>query len=487
MRRGPLAESYPGAVALVVCSLVPYLILVVAILPLGPAISASLGVPLSILQVAVSLSAGAYAVGTVLAIQFASRFPPRRLLVGYEAAFVTASVLAAWAPNAPVFAAAFIVQGLLTSLMLIAAVPPLVTAWPAAKMPISAGILNLCIFGAVAAGPSLGALQAAVGHWRALFWGVAAIAGAAFLLSVLTFRDEPAQDRSAPWDVVALGVAFVGCVSAFFGAGVLQARMTASPLALVPLVVGVALIVFLVIYEYRLPNPLIPVKALATSVPVAGIFVALAASAAAFGVMGLLLSFLHRASTPTAAALIFLPEFVAAGAVAVLFGALLRTRYLPVLAGIGVLLIVVAALLVVITLPGTGTTLAVATGLVGLGVGASVSPALFIAGLSLRSRLLQRVFALIELLRGVTAFLVSPILAFVAGSLGQESGIEVGILVCLGLAAAGFLGGSFLYLSGRPRLEAPDLERWHESAEPAWESPPLFSALRRAGRAEPDR
>jgi hypothetical protein len=54
--------------------------------------------------------------------------------------------------------------------------------------------------------------------------------------------------------------------------------------------------------------------------------------------------------------------------------------------------------------------LAVGAGLIGFGVGASVSPALFITGFSLRSAQIQRIFALVELLRGVTAFLAAPIL-----------------------------------------------------------------------------
>lgn len=56
----------------------------------------------------------------------------------------------------------------------------------------------------------------------------------------------------------------------------------------------------------------------------------------------------------------------------------------------------------------------VGSGLVGLGVGASVSPALFMAGFSIRSTQIQRVFALIELLRGVAAFLVAPVILHLA-------------------------------------------------------------------------
>jgi MFS family permease len=460
---------------------VPYLVLTVAVLVLSKIIAGDLGVSRSTLNVTVSMSAGAYAVGTLLAAQFAMHLPPRRMLVGYEAAFFVASVLAAWAPGAPVFMGAFIAQGLLTSLMLIGAVPPLVTAWPATKIPTSAGVLNVCIFGAVTLGPTVGALQAAAAGWRVLFWCVAAVSAVALLFSVLTFRDDPPQDRSAPWDIMALVLGVTGCGAAFFGAGELQATMTPSPRSLVPLVAGVVLLMLLVVYEYRRRNPLVPVKALTTSVPAAGLFVALTASAAAFGTMELLLQFLSTARTPTATAVIFLPTFVAAIAVAGLFGAIFRTRFTPLLAGGGLLMVIAATGLLAVMLPSTGPALAAVTGLLGLGLAGSVAPALFLAGLSVPARLLQRVFALIELLRAVTAFLFAPILSFLAGVLGtgQASGTGDAVEICLAIAAVGFVGGCALYLSGRPRLETPDLQRWHGGAEPAWQSPPLVSALKR--------
>ncbi|GIG91138.1 MFS transporter [Plantactinospora endophytica] len=481
MRQGPLANSYPGAVTLVVCSLVPYLVLTVAVFPLSEIISMDLGMSRPALLVTVSLSAGAYAVGTLLAAQFALHLPPRRMLIGYEVCFFAASVLAAAAPNATVFIGAYIAQGLLTSLMLIAALPPLVTSWPARKMPISAGILNLCIFGAVSVGPTVGALQAAAHGWRWLFWGVAVVAGLALLFAVLTFRDTPAQDPGAPWDFVALALGITGCGAAFYGAGQLQASMTADVQSVVPLAAGAALIAFLVAYEYRLPNPLVPVKALATSVPLAGILAALTTSAAAFGAMELLLAVLRTASTPTTTALVFLPEFVAAIAVAALFAVLFRTRFTPLLPAAGLLMVVAAVALLMVTVPAVDPALAAATGLIGLGVAAAVSPALFLAGLSLRSKQLQRVFALIELLRAVTAFLTAPILVFLAGTLGdnQIAGTRDALWICLAIAVVGLVGATALYLSGRPRLETPDLERWQSRGEPAWTSPPLLSALPR--------
>ena len=138
-----------------------------------------------------------------------------------------------------------------------------------------------------------------------------------------------------------------------------------------------------------------------------------------------------------------------------------------------------AALLTGLT-AGASALVAVAAALVGFGVGASVSPALFLAGFSLRSAQIQRVFALIELLRGVTAFLVAPVLLFLATAIGptKAAGTQVAIWICLAIAACGGLGALALLIAGGGRLQVPDLERW-SAGEPAWQSPPLFSRFRR--------
>lgn len=484
--RGPLTSSYSASAALVILSLVPYLVLSVAVLELSPTIGRSLDLPASTMDVSVALSLGAYAAGTVLAVQFAVRFPARRMLVIYEALFAAASIVAAIAPDGPAWIGAFIVQGLCTSLMLIAAVPPLVTSWPPEKMPVTGGIMNLCIFGAVAIGPSVGAFQLDAGGWHPLFWGVAALAVLAFLLSLLTFEDVPRLDASAPLDVAAIVLVVAGCATAFFGAGQLQAGDRADAEAVVPLTVGFALIVGLIAYQYRTRRPLMPIKAADTSVPVTGILIALTSSAAAFGLMVVLLGQLQKVTTPLHVALYFLPEFGAAVATAIGFGMLFRTRYTPLLALAGLLAVVASAALLAVGPPGDAATDATATGVLGLGVGASVSPALFMAGLSMQSKLLPRVFAMIELMRGVTAFMLAPIFAFLAVNIGSTAqvGATDTIWVCLVIAAAGFVTASGLYLTGRPWLEAPDIEAWQGSPDqPAWSSPRLFAVLSSARAA----
>src|SRR5271168_437895 len=203
MRQGPLAGRYPAVATMVMLALIPYLALSAALQPL----SLSSG-----------LANAAYAVGTVLAVQFAQHLPQRRMLIVYATLLVTGSVLAATAQDPGMYIAGHVLQGACTSLLLISAVPPLAIGYPASKLRTTAMIMNLCIFGAVALGPAIGGLQAQSDAWRPLFWAIAAIAACALLLAVLTFDDAPAADPESPIDPLAIALAVVGCAAAFFGA-----------------------------------------------------------------------------------------------------------------------------------------------------------------------------------------------------------------------------------------------------------------------------
>jgi hypothetical protein len=82
-RRGPLADSYPAAVALVIFALVPYLALTSAITPLQPILEKSLPLSGQALQLSTGMANAAYAFGTVLAVQFAVHLRGRRMVLLY--------------------------------------------------------------------------------------------------------------------------------------------------------------------------------------------------------------------------------------------------------------------------------------------------------------------------------------------------------------------------------------------------------------------
>ena len=89
------------------------------------------------------------------------------------------------------------------------------------------------------------------GQLAAAVLGVAAVAAVALLFVLLTYEDQPPQDRSAPWDFVALGLALCGCTAALTGAARLQGGSPPGAASLGPLPAGVVMIAALVVHQYR--------------------------------------------------------------------------------------------------------------------------------------------------------------------------------------------------------------------------------------------
>src|SRR3954451_16525665 len=96
---------------------------------------------------------------------------------------------------------------------------------------------------------------------------------------------------------------------------------------------------------------------------------------------------------------------------------------------------------------------------------------------------IQRVLALVELLRGVAAFLAAPLILHYAETFPgtAAAGIRGAVWICFAIAAGGAVVAVSVFLLGRARLKRPDVERWLEGEEPALESPPLLAGLREAG------
>jgi MFS family permease len=475
-RQGPLADNYWAAVALVILALTPFLVLTSSVSALGELIGKSVHLSEAELEMTTGMANAAYCFGTVLSIQLISRLRPRLVLLALIVAFVLGSIAAAWAPSAGAFIAGRVVQGLTTSMMLIAAVPPLVIGWPKRRMRPTAMTMNLAVFGAVALGPVVGGVAVGLETWRTLFWIVATFGVGALVLVALTYEDAEPQDSDAPLDFVSVTLAAFGTGAGFFGVSRLTSHSFGAPIVLIPLLAGVALILALLVHQYTVEDALMPVEKLATTIPVAAILVAMCAAAVSVGLIDLAEAALELKKTDsTQGAMLFWPEFGGAVAMAAVFGAIFFTRWLPplVVGGLGVLVGAAAVLTGVAT--GSDALVLVGSGATGVGVGASVAPALFTTGFTLPSPQLPRVFALIELLRGVAAFLAGPLLLHMSKTVGASpaAGIESAVWVAFAIALAGAVVASSIWVAGRARLQRPDIEPWLEGKGPAIESPPL--------------
>jgi nucleotide-binding universal stress UspA family protein/MFS family permease len=488
MRQGPLAGRYPAVAAMVTLALIPYLALSAAIDPLVPIITAQLHMSEQLMTLSSGLGNAAYAIGTVLAVQFAQHLPQRRMMLGYAVALVLGSVLAAAAPNSTIFIVGHILQGLSTSMLLIAAAPPLTIGFPRDKLRNTAVIMNMCIFGAVALGPFIGGAQAEAGAWRPLFWGVAGVALLALILAVLTFDDAPPADLDAPRDLPAIALAIVGCTAAFVGAAQLTSHEISDLAVTLPMFGGLALIVALIVYQFRARRPLLTIRTMMTSaIPVAGVGVALFAAAASIAATALTAAVFLQTFSPVHVGLLYLPELGGAVVMAVVFGFVITRRAMHYLPLVGMALLAAGILVFRLALPANEPLALVASTLTGLALGATVAPALFVAGFSLQSNSLQRVFAVVELLRAVAAFMVAPIFAYFATRISGDivEGTGIALWVGFGLAVGGAVFGVAVYALSGARPQTPDLDEFLDGDSPAWYSPPLLAKLRRVPATPP--
>jgi nucleotide-binding universal stress UspA family protein len=189
--------------------------------------------------------------------------------------------------------------------------------------------------------------------------------------------------------------------------------------------------------------------------------------------------------TPLHLGLLYVPELGGAVIAAIAFGVVISRRLLHYFVLAGMVFLAAGILVLRAAVPPTAGFALAGSALVGVGVGASVTPALFLIGFSVRSPSIQRVFSISEMLRAVAAFVAAPVLLHFAVTLTglPTPAMSTALWICFGLATGGALAGVLLYLLGGVRPSASALHRWMGGREPGWESPPLLAAVRH-GSAE---
>ena len=116
---------------------------------------------------------------------------------------------------------------------------------------------------------------------------------------------------------------------------------------------GLALIVALIVYQFRAQRPLLTVRTMLTSaIPVAGVGVALFAAAASVAATALTANVLLQTFSPVQVGLLYLPELGGAIVMAVVFGFVITRRAMHYLPLVGMVLL--AAGILVFTLRASG-------------------------------------------------------------------------------------------------------------------------------------
>jgi hypothetical protein len=314
-------------------------------------------------------------------------------------------------------------------------------------------------------------------------FGVAAFLGVVgSVLGLLAFERQVPASRLARFDWSGIPLALAATVLPFFGVSWLVRGGFGSPVFYLPVAVGLLALCALVVLQYRGSRPLMPLKLIAHTLPITGIATAMVTGASVTALVDLAVVYLLQIQhdSPVFTGTILATQVAGVVVAALLFKAVLRTRWLPVLAlgGLGTTALG-GVLLLGLGLHSAPTMVAFAGLLLGFGAGAGVAPGLFMAGLSVPSGRLGPIFALVELLRSEAAFLVAPVAAeFVLLYRFPTDGIRAAsliiVLLCM-LSGALILG---VLLLGGARPHAPDIETWIKGEQPAYQSPRLAATIR---------
>lgn len=475
--------AYPFVVALSLLALSPFIVLTTAADPLTIVLGKDLHTSMTTLQVGSGLANAGYALGAVVAADLAQRLVQRRLFLSYELLFVLASVLAAFAPNVEVFTVARTLQGVGTGLLLVGALPPLIVRFPEAKLPLTAAFINIGLFGASALGPFVGNLSAHLDTWRWLFVATAVLGALGLTVGALAYERWDPLDPDLDVDLPVFPLAAAATFLPFLGSAFASKVGFTGALFWAPLAVGLVALVALILREYRHHgDPLMPVRALSTTLPVAGTLGAMLGGGAFVAALSLTGQELMARKVPILTAGAYqLPLVLGVLVAAVLFTRLVPRPALPVLAASG-LLSVAAGIGVLFGLTSGADpawVVPVASLLLGYGAGACVSPGLFLAAFGVPSNKIGRAFALVELLRSEAAFLLAPVLVVLARHIGGAAGIRTGYLIALVVAAGAFVVTIALYIGSGTRAQPADLVAWLDHGDQALHSPPLLARLRR--------
>jgi len=483
LNRAPLAGRYPASVAISLLGLCPFIVLTTAFTLTEKSVIAGLHTTTLMAMLSDALANAAYAFGAVTGADLILRIPQRWLFIGCEAVFTIGSLLSASASGMAVFMLGRVLQGFTTGIMLVVGLPPLVTSYGSGKLPLSAMYTNLGLFGMVTLGPVAGGVASGYHSWRLLFAAIGALGVCGMLTGLLAYRYNPAPAPAIGFDVTAVPLAFAGTFLPFFAVTWLSVGGFTSAGFLAPLLTGMGALFALVVIQFFKAEALMPVRPISHTLPVVGIGTAMIGGATFVVFLELIVVYMTMVTgtPPIVAGGLLAPMLIGIAAGAWLFMRMLPSRWLPVLVLSGLGVIAAAGAMLLGLHRGDAMALVpVVAVLLGFGAGGAVAPGLFMAGFSVPSSRIGPTFALVELLRSEAAFILAPVLEYVAvvsvgtlsGGIHLATGVTFGLLVIIAPMLLGVL------LLGGAGPHPPDLDTWLEGEKIAYDSPRIAAAIR---------
>jgi EmrB/QacA subfamily drug resistance transporter len=223
-----------------------------------PAIREDLGATLQSLEWTINAYTLAFAVCLIPGAALGDRFGRKRLFLAGLALFTLASAGAALAPTTGALVAARAIQGVGGAIVAPLTLTLLADAFPAERRGAALGIWSGISGTGVALGPIVGGAVVDGISWHWIFWINVPIGLALLPVAALLLRESHGPSRKL--DLPGFALAATGLFSLVFGLVRGQAEGWTSPLIVVSLAAGVAILGAFIVWERRAAEPMVPLS-----------------------------------------------------------------------------------------------------------------------------------------------------------------------------------------------------------------------------------
>lgn len=181
--------------------------------------------------------------------------------------FLVGSLLCAVAPTQPFLIAARVVQGIGGGALMPISFAIAYRAFPRDEWGRATTIIGIPVLLAPVLGPIVGGYLTTAFQWRAIFTINLPIGGAGFILAMALLRSRSADgplgldgDAQGPFDLLGLTLSTVGFTALVYGLLQAGTQGWSDRMADIAILLGAALIVALVVVEYRMRAPVLDVR-----------------------------------------------------------------------------------------------------------------------------------------------------------------------------------------------------------------------------------
>ncbi|HWL23091.1 MAG TPA: DHA2 family efflux MFS transporter permease subunit [Ureibacillus sp.] len=252
-----------------------------------------------------------------------TRFKNRHLFITSMALFTVGTAIAAFAPNFELLLTGRMVQAAGSSVMGPLLMNIMLVSFPREKRGAAMGIFGLVMITAPAIGPTLSGYIVEYWDWRLLFEMILPFAVISLVLAVWKLQNVM-ETRNSSLDYFSVVLSIIGFGGVLYGCSTASSEGWDSAKTLVPLIVGIVGIIWFIVRQFRLEQPLLDLRVYKYPMFAVGNIISMVVTAAMFSGMILTPAYVQsvRGISPLDSGLMLLPGAVVMGIMSPITGKL---------------------------------------------------------------------------------------------------------------------------------------------------------------------